>query len=260
MSRQNRYRTDRRSGRRPASVESEDTIPEAERPRSGTITAIRTQQRDQERVNVFLDDVFAFGLNQQIVLERGLFSGQSLTVADTTELIALDETSRAIAAALQFLGYRPRAEGEIRQRLRQRGFAGQAVEATIAKLRDWRYVDDGDFAQRWIENRLEHRPRSARLLAQELRHKGVDAETTAEAIDEAAIDEVADARVLAADKMRKLASLSEDVRIRRVTGFLARRGYGFGVIRAALDGLVDDEADRGNPGTDTGDDGDLLDR
>lgn len=246
MSRQNRSRTDRRSNRRPASVEADDAVPEADRPRSGAITAIRTQQRDHERVSVFLDDVFAFGLNQQIILDRGLYGGQSLTEADTAELLALDETSRATAAALQFLGYRPRSEGEIRQRLRQRGFAGTAVDATIAKLRDWRYVDDGDFAQRWIENRLDHRPRSARLLAQELRQKGVNAGTASEAIDEAAIDEVVDATALAADKMRKLASLPEEVRIRRVTGFLARRGYGFGVIRTALDGLADVEPDTGD--------------
>jgi len=239
MSRPNRYRTDRGSHQRPNPGEPDDTTPEADRPRSGTITAIHTQQRDQERVSVFLDDVFAFGLDRQVVLDRGLHSGQTLNEADTAELLALDETSRATAAALQFLGYRPRSEGEIQRRLRQRGFAQQAIDTTLAKLRDWRYVDDGDFAQRWIENRLVHRPRSARLLTQELRQKGVDAGTATAAIDEAAIDEVADAKALAADKMRKLSSLPDDVRVRRITGFLARRGYSFGVIRAALDGLVD---------------------
>ncbi|MDQ3540321.1 MAG: hypothetical protein M3440_06495, partial [Chloroflexota bacterium] len=141
MPRQNPYRTDRRSSRRPSPVEPDDTTPEADRPRSGTITAIRTQQRDQERVSVFLDDVFAFGLDQQIVLDRGLQKGQTLTETDTGDLIALDETARATAAALQFLGYRPRSEGEIQRRLRQRGFADGAIDVTIAKLRDWRYVD-----------------------------------------------------------------------------------------------------------------------
>lgn len=257
MSRPNRYHTDRHSRQRPNSVEPDDTTPEADRPRSGTITAIRTQQRDQERASVFLDDTFAFGLDQQIVLDRGLHSGQTLTEADTAELLALDEVSRATAAALQFLGYRPRSEGEIERRLRQRAFTQRAIDTTIDKLRAWRYVDDGDFAQRWIENRLVHRPRSARLLAQELRQKGVDAGTAADAIGEAAIDEVADARTLAADKMRKLSSLPDDVRIRRVTGFLARRGYGFGVIRTALDGLAD-PADPASLDTEPDDDSDLT--
>lgn len=238
MSRPNRYRTDRRSSHRTAPVEPDDATPEADRPRSGAITAIRTQRHDQERVSVVLDDVFAFGLDQQIILDQGLHTGQTLTEADTGDLIALDETARATAAALQFLGYRPRSEGEIQRRLHQRGFTAGAIDITIAKLRDWRYVDDGDFAQRWIENRLEHRPRSARLLTQELRRKGVDAGTAAEAIDAAAIDEVAGATALAADKLRKLSSLPEDVRTRRVTSFLARRGYGFSVIRAAMQELV----------------------
>lgn len=243
MNRSRRSRTDRpdRPDRRWTAPVDQDTT--AEGPRSGTITAIRTQQRDQERVSVFLDDVFAFGLDQQIMLDRGLHTGQALTEAESGELLALDELARATAAALQFLGYRPRSEGEIQRRLRQRGFAAAAIDATIGKLRSWRYVDDGDFAQRWVENRLEHRPRSARLLAQELRTKGVDAGTAAEAIVEAGIDEVADARALAADKLRKLAALPEDVRIRRVSGFLARRGYSFGVIRAALDDIADVESD-----------------
>ncbi len=251
MHRQNRFRTDWRSRRTTVSSSPIDTEEKAPHSRSGTITAIRTQQRDQERVNVFLDGAFAFGLNQQIVLDRGLHAGQSLSETETSELLALDEVAQATVAALQFLGYRPRSEGEIQRRLRQRGFAQPAIDATIAKLRDWRYVDDEDFAQRWIENRLVHRPRSARLLAQELRAKGVDAGTAADAIDEAEIDEVGDAKLLAADKFRKLASLPEEVRIRRVSGFLARRGYGFGVVRAALDELdttVDTDDLRDDPG------------
>lgn len=257
MSRPNQSRTDRRTRQRPPPVEPDDATPEADRPRSGTITAIRTQQRDQERVSVFLDDAFAFGLDQQIVLDRGLHSGQTLTESDTAELRTLDEVSRATTAALQFLGYRPRSEGEIQRRLRQRAFTQRAIDSTIDKLRAWRYVDDGDFAQRWIENRLVHRPRSARLLAQELRQKGVDPGTAADAIDEASIDEVADARTLATDKIRKLSGLPDDVRARRVSGFLARRGYSFDVIRAALDGLAD-SADPTDLDTDPDDTPDLT--
>ncbi len=256
MHRQNRSRTERRSRRTAAATTPSDTEDEVSHSRSGTITAIRTQQHDQERVNVFLDGAFAFGLNQQIVLDRGLHAGQTLSETDTSELLALDEVAQATAAALQFLGYRPRSEGEIQCRLRQRGFTQPAIDATIAKLRDWRYVDDEDFAQRWIENRLVHRPRSALLLAQELRAKGVDAGTAADAIGEAEIDEVGDAKLLAADKLRKLSSLPEEVRIRRVSGFLARRGYGFGVIRAALDQLdTPADADDLRDDPDAGDEG-----
>lgn len=249
MSPLNRSHTDRARRQRSSSAEPEGAPPAVERPRSGTITAIRTQRHDQDRVNVFLDEIFTFGLDQQIILDRGLHTGQTLTATESDALIALDETARSTSAALEFIGYRPRSEGEIQRRLRQRGFTAGAIETTIAKLRDWRYVDDEEFAQRWIENRLVHRPRSARLLAQELRQKGVASSTAADAIDGAEIDEIADATSLAADKQRKLANLPEDIRVRRVSAFLARRGYGFGVIRAALANL-DADPDIGDIGGD----------
>lgn len=212
-------------------------------PRSGRITSLTPQQRDPERVNVFLDGVFAFGLHQDLVLEAQLFAGMDLDEESIDALLARDLVRQAISAALNFLAYRPRAEGEIRTRLRQRGFPDTAIADTIAKLRDWRYVDDQDFAERWIGNRLEQRPRSARMIAMELRGKGVDAGTVAEAVDRAGIDERTDALRIATERWGRLADLDAPVRQRRITGFLSRRGYGFDVIRDVLKHLEQDVAD-----------------
>lgn len=155
-------------------------------------------------------------------------------------LLARDVVLQAISAALNLLAYRPRAEGELRTRLRQRGFSYEAVAETIEKLRELRYLDDQDFAERWIENRLEHRPRSARMIAMELRAKGMDASTVADAVDRVEIDERTDALRIATERWSRLAGLEAQVRKRRLTGFLSRRGYGFDVIRDVLKELETD--------------------
>ena len=211
-------------------------------PRSGRITALKQQRRDPERISLFLDGTFAFGLHQDLVLETGLSPGMDLDEATSASLLARDQVRQAIAAALNLLAYRPRAEGEIRSRLRQRGFPDGAIEETIDKLREWRYVDDQDFAERWIENRRERRPRSARMIAMELRGKGVDPGTVSEAVDGAGIDERADALRLATERWARLGELDEAIRVRRLTGFLSRRGYGFDVIRDVLKALDSDTA------------------
>ncbi|MGC4105039.1 MAG: RecX family transcriptional regulator [Thermomicrobiales bacterium] len=204
-------------------------------PRPGRITAITPQRHDPERVSIFLDGAFAFGLHAALVLEHGLQPGFDLDEATARDLLAADEIRRAIATALNALAYRARSEGEIAQRLRQKGFEQPSIDATLERLRDWRYVDDHDFASRWIENRQEHRPRSERMLSQELRQKGVDPATIAGTLADAAIDEVADARDLAMKQRAKLSALDPDTQTRRITGFLSRRGYGWDVIRQALD-------------------------
>jgi regulatory protein len=212
-------------------------------PRSGRITAISAQVHDRERVSVFLDDVFAFGLAADLVLEEGLAPGMTLDEAFVERLLAADEIRRATSAALHLLAYRPRSEGEITTRLRQRDFSPTAIAAAIARLREWHYVDDADFANRWIENRQQHRPRSERMLAQELKAKGVNQEIVRDSLADAGIDEVADARSIAERQREKYSSLDEETQKRRLMAFLARRGYGFDIIRCALEVDETDAAD-----------------
>lgn len=235
---QKRFRTDpsRRKDREPR-----EQRPEKVEPRGGVITAITPQRHDPDRLNIFLDGEFAFGLHADLVLEHGLYPDLELEEVTVREILVADEVRRAIAAALNSLSYRARSEGEIAQKLRQKGFPAPAIEATLERLRGWHYVDDADFASRWIENRQEHRPRSERMLAQELRQKGVDTDTIAETIADAGIDEVGDARELAAKQRAKLAPLDPETRTRRITGFLSRRGYSWEVIRQALADEIPEE-------------------
>ena len=216
--------------------------------RGGTITRITAQVRDPKRSSVFLDGEFAFGLSTDRVLERGLVPKDVLTAERVAELIALDTTDRAIAAGMDLLSYRPRSTQEIRDRLARKGFAEPAVEAAIERLAGWGYLNDGDFARRWVENRTEHRPRGSRLLAQELRHKGIDRELIGETLEEADLDELAAALQAGERKAQSYAKLESAVAKRRLSGFLARRGFAGGTVRQATEQLLGERfEDDGEP-------------
>jgi len=229
-------------------------------PTSGTITAIRSQARDPERVSIFLDGTFAFGLGRQIALDQALRIGDDLSTERVAALRATDDIGKATNAALGLLARRPRSIKEVRDRLGQKGFAAEAIDAAVARLEGWSYVGDDDFARYWVENRVAHKPRGERLIAQELRQKGVERETARAAIDAAEIDELGAAQELGRQKMRSYRGLERAVAHRRLGGFLARRGFGFDVVGPVLDellagwGEVDEVDDRD---TDfAGDDGD----
>lgn len=212
-------------------------------PVAGTITDLSEQKRDPERVNVIIDGAFAFGLSADLVLEAGLAKGVTLTLAESADLLARDEVRQATTAAIRLLGHRARSERELRQRLRQKGFNGPAIDQAITRLRDWHYLDDEDFARRWVEGRQEHQPRSERLLTLELRQKGVDKETIDEVIADAEVDEQADALALARRKAGSYRGLEPDVQRRRLAAFLARRGYSYDVIRPVLDEVLAPDED-----------------
>lgn len=214
-------------------------------PGAGQITALRPTRRDPNRISVDLDGAFAFALPAQLVTHERLEIGDVLDEARVATLLAADEAARAIESALVFLGYRPRSEREVRDRLRRGGYGQEAIDQAIARLHDWRYLDDEDFARRWVENRAMHRPRGKRLLQQELRTKGIDRETAREVIDEAALDEEGDAEQLARRRLPSYAGDDPAAIRRRLGAYLARRGYGYDVIRAALERVLgeDDEGD-----------------
>jgi regulatory protein len=205
------------------------------------ITAIKGQQHDRERVNVFVDGEYAFAVTAEMAVLEGLRIGQPITPARIAELQAKDEQSKAVNSALLLLTTRPRSIKEIRTRLKQKGYSAPAIDAAIEKAEGWNYVDDEAFARFWVENREANRPRGRRLLEQELRDKGVDREIVRNVIDEAGINEIEAATELARSKLRSYAKLEPEVARRRLAGFLARKGYNFDVVKHALAAVMESE-------------------
>lgn len=211
--------------------------------RSGRITEITDQAHDPERVNVFLDGQFAFGVGKLVAAANGLRVGLALSALEVEQVLGAEEAERATEAGLQFLSYRPRSRQEVRSRLRRRGFSDGAVAAALEKLEGWRYLDDTAFARFWVENREEHQPRGRRLLESELRAKGIETEVAKQAVDEAGGDELPAALALARKRAAALRGLDDATQRRRLASFLQRRGYGWDVVRPVLDAVLGDDED-----------------
>ena len=197
------------------------------------ITAIKAQRRNSERVSIFLDGEFAFGLTR--VLAGFLQVGQILSEEKIAALKADDELETAYLRAINFLSYRPRSSAEIRRNLRKYEVPELCIEPTVERLAENGFVNDKDFAQTWVENRNTFRPRGARALRAELRQKGISDEVIQSTLDEMVNEE--ELVYLAGTKQaRKLAKRNldwQDFR-KKLAAFLARRGFSYGVISPIL--------------------------
>ncbi len=200
------------------------------RPLAGTITAIEVQQRDPQRVSLFLDGRFAFGLSSSTLADAGLKPGDVLSEAQVAELLRREAVQRALQQAFHLLSYRPRSEHELRRALARKGHAPETIEAVLKRLERYHYVDDQAFALTWVESRQRARPRGARLLRAELRQKGVEREIIDQAIDDAGGDERALARAAACQKLSTLKAADYGEFGRKLGGFLLRRGFGSEVV------------------------------
>ncbi len=199
---------------------------------AGTITALKAQKNARDRVNVYLDGEFAFGL--ALIHALWLRVGQTLTDEDIESLKASDTLEKARQRAVAFIAYRPRSEKEVRQRLRRAGATDELIEEIIAGLRAAALLDDESFSRSWVESRMQHAPRSRRMLAWELRQKGIDPQTI-----DASLEGVSDseaAYLAARQRWPRVAAVRPAWQRRRRLGeYLARNGFAYDTIEEAIE-------------------------
>lgn len=194
-----------------------------------TISALSVQKRNPQRVNVYLDGEFAFGLAR--VVAGWLQIGQSLTDERIAELQAEDQYETAYLRALHYLDYRPRTQAEIERKLKEHEVPDSVILSVLERLTELGLVNDARFAEAWIENRTEFRPRGRRVLKSELRLRGVDEELIEQSLE--ALDEEALAYQAGLKYVRKLEHQDWQKFRQKMLGFLARRGFSYDVSAPA---------------------------
>jgi regulatory protein len=190
------------------------------------ITAIEAQKKTPNRVNIYLDGEFAFGLAR--IVAAWLRVGQELDEEKIKRLQIEDTRERAVQQAMIFLSYRARSESEIRQNLRKHEIPEEVIEQTLNRLRQDGLANDGQFAQAWVENRSMFRPRSRRMMALELKQKGLNEEAVTSAVEE--VDDEALAYEAAQRRTPRMKDLEWIEFRKKLSGFLARRGFSYSVI------------------------------
>ena len=192
------------------------------------ITRLVKGKNRKKRVNVYLDGRFSFSVLPEVVVKKALKIGQELAESEIEELLGTDRYQRCYNAAVRYLGYRPRSEAEVRQRLQRHGFDGECTERTLGKLKEQGLVDDSAFARFWIENRESFSPRSRRLTRMELQRKGLDRGIIDQTVAE--VDDNDSAYRAAVSKASRLDSTDFTTFRRRLGDHLRRRGFGYEVI------------------------------
>jgi len=194
------------------------------------ITALKLQKRNKNRVSVYLDGEYAFGLAKIVV--AWLKVGQELTDDKINQLKEQDTIEVALQTAINYLSFRPRSEDEVRKNLKKKGIQVHVIEEVIERLQRGGFVDDQKFAELWIENRSEFRPRSNRVLRMELRQKGIPDKIIDSVTSN--IDEGYLAYQAALKQARKYRGLEWQEFRKKMYGFLARRGFDYGIISTII--------------------------
>ncbi len=148
--------------------------------------------------------------------------------------------------ALEFLSYRPRSEKEVRDRLKIKyqksnikNFA-LIIDKVIQKLKKYDFVNDLEFAKKWVESRLRFKPRSARLIKLELKQKGIGQDIIDKMINDEGlmINDLESAKKLVEKKMgrfRNKFGMTREEIYQKLGRFLASKGFDWDTIKKSID-------------------------
>lgn len=137
--------------------------------------------------------------------------------------------------ALKFIGIRPRSKQEILTYLKKKSPRNQKLINEIFKeLKVLGLVNDKDFVNWWIEQRITFRPKGKKALILELKQKGIERELIENALQEK-LDEAVLAKKLVEKKWKIFKKLSEWEQKQKLSAFLGRRGFSWETIKKVLD-------------------------
>ena len=190
-----------------------------------TITALETQKGNPGRVNVFLNNSFAFAVRliDAAVLQRG----QTLNPEEISRLKKADDRYRAYRASINYLAYRARSQTEIERHLKRKGFSPKTIFKTIDRLRSQNYLDDLAFARTWVKGRMSRKPASKSALRYELHQKGIDDKIIKQVMMD--VDDGELSRACAEKKLRLWGNLEPEEFSKKILNHLKRKGFNYEV-------------------------------
>lgn len=210
---------------------SQDTL------KTGTITRLVLQQKNIDRVSVFLDDEFAFGLYKDTVIAHQLRKGVLLSIEQQQALLLADSFHIAKSSALNYLARRMHSVQEIRRKLKQKEFPENVIEEVIVYLGERQYLDDAVFAKMFAESRFASKKYGSQRIKMELMKRGVAKNIVENALKKvfSKID-ITETIQLQAEKQWEKLQREPDVRKRqqKLYAYLARRGFESDAIMATI--------------------------
>lgn len=211
------------------------------------ITSVEPQKksasRRTNRFNIFLDGSFAFGADEDLVVEHRLVIGKEISKEDLEKLLGEAEVGKLMERMYGLLGRRQRSEREIRDYLKQLSFKKKAkgdeaiselvVTALIEKLKVKKLINDLEFAKLWVESRSKKKGLNA--IKAELIQKGISREIIEEVLVAGEGGQQITATKLLERKMRVWKNLQKVEFKQKALQFLMRRGFGYEVSKQVLE-------------------------
>ena len=208
------------------------------------ITDLKSQTFDSDRVNVFIDGKFQFGLRLEQVVEFKLKIGQTINSEQLEQLQRASHFGVMYQRALKYCLLRPRSTREVHDYLwriaqpkqlksgrQTSGYPLELIDSVIVRLTKKDYLNDQQFAQWWASNRRLRTGISKRKLRLELIKKGLAQELIEQVLLETGRNDSSELQKLITKKAKRYSDPT------KLTRYLVGQGFSYEEVRLACQNL-----------------------
>ena len=200
------------------------------------ITDIRQAVKNQNRVNVFVDNEYSFSLDIAQLIDFKLKIGTELSQTDVNKYQHASSYGKVYQRTLEWVLSRPRSIRETEDYLRKKQYdlkkqedknaalENEEVEKIIATLIGKKYLDDETYAKYYVENRFTKKGISAKRLRMELNKKGVSNSIIEDVLSSGARNDEEEIKKIIAKKRSRY----DD---EKLTNYLLRQGFDYELVK-----------------------------
>ncbi len=217
------------------------------------VTSVEPQKKNPKRFNIFLEGEFAFGADEDLVVNRRLVVGKVISPEDLGNILFEAEVGKLMERMYRWFSIRQHSEKEVRDYFKiknlklkiQKGeeISELVIAVLISKLKEKGLVNDLEFAKAWTEARRKSKQKGIRAIKAELFQKGIDKEIIEEVVSSqsSTISEEELARQALEKKMKHWKNLPSVEFKKKAFEYLMRKGFEYDVVKEIIENFTKKE-------------------
>lgn len=204
------------------------------------ITKIEKQKNNLKRYSVFIDDEFAFGIDEVDLLYYKL--SENTQIDETKYNFILENViyNKAKNKAVKYISYQPRTEKEVTEKLKECEYSDDIIFRVIETMKKYNYINDKEYAKNFLTSKLNLKGYGIFKISFDLKQKGISDDIINDIIENTELNENKRALEVLEKKLRgkKISDYKEK---QKLYNFLLRRGFSYDVIKEAVNNFQEND-------------------
>jgi regulatory protein len=200
------------------------------------ITSVSVQEKNKKRCNLFVDGEFFSSISLEIALKYRLKNGLEISQSELCEIVNESNKIEALSLAINYVTKALKTKKQVKNYLSGKGYQEEVVWYCIDKLKEYKYVDDSEYAKRYIESVSKNQ--GTRLTEYKLMMKGVKKEDIANAYEECEIPHKENALAVAQKHIKNKERTTEN--LSKTYRYLIGRGFSYDEAGFAISKLKEE--------------------